>query len=509
MNMNKNKNGTRTLLMSVLMSAPGPLVVGLGLLAGRSSTQIADFVRRSSELLAIIMAFVVYQITTRDGTSDEKLREKLERLSNIFVGAMMCIGGSFMIILAFLSDAGDKGNVLPGLTIAILGVIANTLFWRKYTRLNKAEPNAILAVQARLYRAKSLVDCCVTIALLSVALAPASSFSAWLDFIGSVVVAAYLVWCGVRTIWEAVRKYNIKAEFFPWNFFAPPISEKFLSLSVPHMKAPGFLWRDPVLDVEKHELNAYDGEKFDCFVLTPKNVSKEAPCLVYFHGGGFVLEAAGYHYRNAMRYAGELGCKVVFPLYRLAPKYPHPVFFEDCYTTLCWLYENAGELGVDVNKLGIGGDSAGSTLAVGVCLMARERMHPVKFKFQMLPYPFLDARNSSDSCKRFTDTPMWNSSLSGKIAPMTRVDPAKPDYIWYSPVEADSLEGMPPAYIETAEFDCLHDDGVLYAERLRNAGVEVILNETKGTMHGFDIATKAPTTEAAIKERISFMRRFF
>jgi len=208
--MNSNKSGSRTLLWSVLMSAPGPLVVGLGLLAGRSSTQIADFVRRSSELLAIISSFVVYQITTRNGSVDEKQRERLEHFCNIFVGLMMCLGGSFMVALAFLSEAADKGNVIPGLTIAFLGVIANTLFWRKYTRLNKAEPNQILAVQARLYRAKSLVDCCVTAALLSVVIAPASVFSLMLDLIGSVIVALYLIWCGIQTIWDAGKFFRKK-----------------------------------------------------------------------------------------------------------------------------------------------------------------------------------------------------------------------------------------------------------------------------------------------------------
>jgi len=200
--MNQKKSGSRTLLMSVLMSAPGPLVMGLGLLAGQSSTQIADFVRRSAELLGIIMAYVIYLLTTREDACDEVRKVKLERISNLFVGAMMCLGGSIMLVLAFFSKNTDKGNVLPGLTIALLGVIANTLFWRKYTRLNKAEPNAILAVQARLYRAKSLVDGCVTAALLSVALAPQSVFSFWLDRIGSAIVAAYLVFCGVQTIRE-------------------------------------------------------------------------------------------------------------------------------------------------------------------------------------------------------------------------------------------------------------------------------------------------------------------
>lgn len=199
----QTKSGSKTLLLSVLMSAPGPLVVGLGLLAGRSSTQIADFVRRSSELLAIILSFVVYRITTQEGTCDERRRIQLERRSNAFVGAMMCLGGAFMMALAFLSSSTDKGNVIPGLSIAVMGVIANTLFWRKYTRLNKKEPNAILSVQARLYRAKSLVDSCVTVALLSVALLPGSPLSAKLDFVGSIIVAAYLVWCGIKTIWES------------------------------------------------------------------------------------------------------------------------------------------------------------------------------------------------------------------------------------------------------------------------------------------------------------------
>lgn len=204
--MNNRKSGGRTLLLSVIMSAPGPLILGLALLEGRSSTQIADFVRRSAELLAIIMALVTYTLTTRDGRTDAARKERLERMSNLFVGAMMCLGGSIMLLLAVTSGSGDKGNVIPGLAIAVLGVVANTLFWRKYARLDRAEPNPILAVQARLYRAKSLVDSCVTAALLSVVLLPESPVSYWLDLIGSVIVAVYLVCCGVQTIRERIAK---------------------------------------------------------------------------------------------------------------------------------------------------------------------------------------------------------------------------------------------------------------------------------------------------------------
>ena len=76
-------------------------------------------------------------------------------------------------------------------------------------------------------------------------------------------------------------------------------------------------------------------------------------------------------------------------------------------------------------------------------------------------------------------------------------------------MEAGSFAGLPSAYIETAEFDCLHDDGILYAGLLRNAGIEVVLNETKGTMHGYDIVQRSPVTKASLEARIHFMKEYF
>ena len=118
----------------------------------------------------------------------------------------MCLAGAIMTVLALVIDNADKGNVIPGLAIAVLGAIANSIFWIKYTRLNQAEPNAIMAVQSRLYRAKTLVDSSVTTALLSVLIAPKSAVSYWFDLIGSIIVAVYLIWCGIRTIIEEVKQ---------------------------------------------------------------------------------------------------------------------------------------------------------------------------------------------------------------------------------------------------------------------------------------------------------------
>ncbi len=306
-----------------------------------------------------------------------------------------------------------------------------------------------------------------------------------------------------------MSKYPISREFFPFSHFTPPISEKFLAMAVPHMRTPKSVFRDPAVEVSRHEVESFDGERIECLLMSPMSIEGTAPCLIYIHGGGFVLPAAGYHYHNAMRYAKEAGCKVLFVHYRLAPKHPHPVFFEDCYAAFCFAHDHAGELSIDLSRIGVGGDSAGATLAVGICMMARDRMHPVKCLFQMLPYPYLDAWGNSASCKKYTDTPMWNSTLSDRIGPMTKVDRSDPSYLYYSPVEAESFEGLPPAYIETAEFDCLHDDGILYAEKLRDAGIDVVLTETRGTMHGFDIMEKAPTAKAAVAARIEYMRNAF
>ena len=200
--MKNKKSGAKTLLWSIIMSAPGPLVVGLGLISGRSSTQIADFVRRSSELLSIIVSFVVYTAASRDAAMNERKKQRLEHRSAVFVGAMMCVAGAIMAVLAITVNNEDKGNVIPGLAIAVLGVVANSIFWIKYTRLYRSEQNAILSVQARLYRAKTLVDASVAVALTSVLVSPYGALSYWLDFVGSLIVAIYLIWCGIKTIFE-------------------------------------------------------------------------------------------------------------------------------------------------------------------------------------------------------------------------------------------------------------------------------------------------------------------
>lgn len=198
--MKSKVSGKKTMLMSVLMSAPGPLILGLGLLVGQSTTQIADFIRRFIELVAIILAFVVFCITNKKEGCNETLKEKLERRTNVFVSIAMIISGFIMLVLALSSSPENKGNVIPGLIIALLGVTANSIFWVRYSILSKRTGNNILSIQSKLYRAKTFVDVSVTIALSVVLISKNISVSYYFDLIGTICVSIYLVYTGINTL---------------------------------------------------------------------------------------------------------------------------------------------------------------------------------------------------------------------------------------------------------------------------------------------------------------------
>ena len=304
-------------------------------------------------------------------------------------------------------------------------------------------------------------------------------------------------------------KYPINKEFSPYSYFAPPIQNaKMAGFMGSLMKPPRWIWRDREVSVKRELIKSYDGADVEILVFDPYGIEEPAPCLVYYHGGGFFFGGAGYHYKLAKRYALEVPCKLVFVQYRLAPKNPHPTPVEDCYAALRWTFENSEKSNIDKTKIAVGGDSAGGALAAAVCQMARDRGTDMPC-FQLLVYPVTDRRMQTESCKKYADTPMWNSKLSAKMWQGYVQDENAPSIAYASPMEAKSFEELPRTYIETAEFDCLHDEGIAYAEVLRNANVSVELNETKGTMHGFDIVEKAPTTKAAVAERIGYMAKEF
>lgn len=156
------------------------------------------------------------------------------------------------------------------------------------------------------------------------------------------------------------------------------------------------------------QIPSEDGTMIRLTVYRPENIEWAAPCLVYFHGGGFYLGGAGYIHRHAAQYAEGARCMVVFVHYRTSDAAPFPTPFQDCYAALRWVWDNAPSLRVDRARLAVGGDSAGGTLAAACALRARDEGGP-RPCFQFLVYPAADCRMGTASMQKYTDSPLWNA----------------------------------------------------------------------------------------------------
>ena len=304
-------------------------------------------------------------------------------------------------------------------------------------------------------------------------------------------------------------KYAINKEFFPLYYFsAPAVHPKIAGFFGSLLRPPKSIFQDSELDVYTEEIPSFDNGRIKLYIMSPKNCRDDLPCIVYFHGGGFVYGAAKNHYYLCKEYALRANCKIVFVDYRLSPKYQFPIPVEDCYSAYLWTIENSDKLHIDRNRIAIAGDSAGGNLTAAVALMARDReVHaPI---FQMMIYPVTDRRMITESMRNFRDTPMWNGKLSVGMWKAYLGD-KKHEHIEYaSPMEATSLVGLPDTYMETAEFDCLCDEGLEYGKKLEAEGVDVHFYHTTGTMHAFDSVSSAPTTKAAITERVNYINNKF
>ena len=190
----------KTLLTAMLLSLPAPLVTGLAVLASNSTTQLADFIRRTVELAALCIAWWVFRRLRRDATLDEAGRARLERGAGLSVAGAMASSGLIMLIVAStrLSAFEPSGTVVLGLSIASMGVVVNGLFWRRYAIQTREHYSSVIASQRDFYRAKVLVDLCVVAALAAVAIAPAHPATRYVDVLGSLIVAGYLLWSAVR-----------------------------------------------------------------------------------------------------------------------------------------------------------------------------------------------------------------------------------------------------------------------------------------------------------------------
>lgn len=217
-------------------------------------------------------------------------------------------------------------------------------------------------------------------------------------------------------------------------------------------------------------------------IYRPNN-DQNAPAMVYFHGGGWVLNFLDIYDAALHRLANESGSVIISVNYQKAPEHPFPTPFDDCYATLRWVKSHAAEIGIDPNRVGVGGDSAGGNLAAAVAVKARDEK--IELSYQLLVYPCIDRDFTTKSYIEYateyglTTRAMqwfWDQYLQGD---QHNENP------YAAPMRAQSLAGVAPSIVITAQYDPLVSDSENYCAKLKNDGVEVIYKEFPGMIHGF------------------------
>ena len=189
----------------------------------------------------------------------------------------------------------------------------------------------------------------------------------------------------------------------------------------------------------------------------PDDLAAGAPALYWIHGGGMVLLSADSDDFPCATRAAANNCLVASVDYRLAPENPHPALINDCFAGLSWLGSNAADLGIDPDRIMIGGASAGGGLAAGTALKARDEGGP-NLTAQLLVFPMLDHRNETPSSHAIHDTRVWNRAAN-VAAWEAYLGGGAPD-AYASPTTADDLSGLPPAFINVGTFDMFLDEDI-------------------------------------------------
>ena len=226
-------------------------------------------------------------------------------------------------------------------------------------------------------------------------------------------------------------------------------------------------------------------------VHRPKGLGGPLPCVYAIHGGGYVLGSYQMEDARLDRWCTRFECVGVAVDYRLAPETPYPGPLEDCYAGLGWVHTHHKELGVDLERTGIAGASAGGGLAAALALLARDRAE-LPIAFQLLMYPMLDDRQLTASSG--WNVPVWNPAANAYgwrsyLGPRYGTDDVPTTA---APARATDLRDLPPALLCVGTADGFCDEDITYAQRLNQAGVPTELHVYPGAPHGFDMLPGIP-----------------
>jgi len=267
-----------------------------------------------------------------------------------------------------------------------------------------------------------------------------------------------------------------------------------------------FAGTKPTVALAKNILIQTGDTRIPARVYVPR-MQNDLPALVYFHGGGWVvgdLDTSDWLCRSISLAAD---CTVFSVDYRLAPENKFPTPLEDCYQATRWIAKGGYESYADVSRLAVGGDSAGGNLAAAVCLLARHKGIP-SISYQLLICPVTNHFFDTDSYRKYTEGYLltrkdmewfWNHYLR---------DPKDGENAYASPLRAE-LELLPAAFVLTAEYDPLRDEGEAYAKRLKDAGVATKITRYDSMIHCFTDFAELNQTRKAVDEIAAQLRRGF
>ena len=261
----------------------------------------------------------------------------------------------------------------------------------------------------------------------------------------------------------------------------------------------------PNLDVAEH---TYAGPAGDLTLrlYRPTSAPAKGPGLICIHGGGMIMGDLDSQDEIMREASTALDMPIASIDYRKAPEHPYPAAPEDCYAGVCWVFEQAAELGMDADNIGLMGASAGGGLALAVALMLRDRGGP-KLNYLLPIYPMIDDRHETSSSHEVVDIGIWDREGSIEAWNWYLGDSAPDAYA--APARAEDLSGLPPTYIDVGDLDLFRDEDISIAQRLSAAGVPVEFHLWTGAYHASELfAPQAALSQRIWATRYAAIRRF-
>jgi acetyl esterase/lipase len=289
---------------------------------------------------------------------------------------------------------------------------------------------------------------------------------------------------GIRQFLEALNSSGAK----PIEQLSPQDARQVLTdaQNSVHVDLSGIETSEKVIDVEGRELKLY--------IVKPAGAATKLPVFMFFHGGGWVLGDYPTHERLVRDLVVESGAMAVFPEYTRSPEAQYPTAIHQAYAATQWVSEHGGDIGADGRKLAVVGNSVGGNMAAVVSLMAKDKGGP-RITFQALLWPVTDANFDTASYRELSEGYFLTRNMMIWFWDNYTQDTAQRRETYASPLQAptDSLQGLPPALVQTAHSDVLRDEGEAYARKLNEAGVDVIAVRYNGLIHDWGLLNPIAT----------------